>query len=622
MLRIAVCIKQIPLIEQANFDTATKTIRRDGRNVISAFDLRAIAMGVKLAQEQCGTATVISMGPPQAREALQEALAMGIGTAVLLSDRAFAGADTLATARTLAAWLNANPQDLILLGKYSLDADTGQVGPELAELLSLPQITGARALRLDEGRIYAERESDEGYDEVECRLPALVTCAERLISPIKLPQGIRDPGTVQQLALEDLRGDAADYGALGSPTFVGEARFLPSARKAARLYSADLMEEAAQEVATLIAHTNQVAQDNARPTIGAEVRISMSGRDVWIVCESDSRNELTSVTLELVGNAARLAARTGGAVCALVTGMGGSRFGKMLGEYGVDRVYWLCLDAAQAYSPEVMAAAVAPLVLQHCPWGLLVPATERGRDWAPRLAAQLGLGLTGDAVGLEVDGDMRLVALKPAFGGSLVAEIFSKTRPQMATVRPGVFPLPLPLPGRRAELVRVDIDGGQPLTRLLASHSRVDHSMARLDGASIVIGIGMGIGHPENVKGVLHLARLIGASVCGTRRVCDMGWLPRQAQVGLTGKCLTARLYIALGVRGAPNHTCSLKQIDKLVAVNNDREAPIFRDADLGIVGDCMDFARLLNAIAECNRLKQDTLSNSTQNESSSSIVK
>ena len=192
MPKIAVCIKQIPLVEDANFDPVSRTIRRDGVNVISAYDLRALAQAVDL-KNRLGFETVaVTMGPPQAREALVDALGMGIDRAVHLQDRAFAGSDTLATARALAQWLKRESFDLILLGKYSLDAETGQVGPEIAELLGIAQITGVRKLELEGERILAERESDEGVEQVEARMPALLTCAERLINPLKIDAKTRE----------------------------------------------------------------------------------------------------------------------------------------------------------------------------------------------------------------------------------------------------------------------------------------------------------------------------------------------------------------------------------------------------------------------------------------------
>ena len=198
MLKIAACIKQIPLVEDANFDPVTRTIRRDGVNVISAYDLRAVAQAVDLKNRLGAETVTLTMGPPQAREALTDTLAMGMDRAVHLQDRAFAGSDTLATARALAAWLKREHFDLILLGKYSLDAETGQVGPEIAELLGIPQITGVRKLTIDGNLIRAERESDEGVEEVECRMPALLTCAERLINPLKMDAASRESALISR----------------------------------------------------------------------------------------------------------------------------------------------------------------------------------------------------------------------------------------------------------------------------------------------------------------------------------------------------------------------------------------------------------------------------------------
>src|SRR5207245_6903748 len=158
----------------------------------SAYDLRAVAQAAELKQRVGAEVTVVTMGPPQARDVLVDALAMGADHAVHLEDRAFAGSDTLATARALAMCLKRGSFDLLLLGKYSLDAETGQVGPEIAELLGFAQITGVRKLRLECDAIFAERESDEGYDEVECTTPALLTCAERLIGPLRMNPQMRE----------------------------------------------------------------------------------------------------------------------------------------------------------------------------------------------------------------------------------------------------------------------------------------------------------------------------------------------------------------------------------------------------------------------------------------------
>ena len=231
MLKIAVCIKQIPLVEDANFDPVTRTLRRDGPAVISAFDLRAVSLAIEL-KNRIGAETVaITMGPPQAKAALTDALAMGLDRAVHLVDRAFAGSDTLATARALAMWLSREPFDLILLGKYSLDSETGQVGPEIAELLGLAQITGVRKLELEAGgrRIRAERESDEGFEEIECDLPALLTCAERVAQPIRIKPDDAERAKsrpIESIGAAELDPDLSKFGFEGSPTSVQDVRVL------------------------------------------------------------------------------------------------------------------------------------------------------------------------------------------------------------------------------------------------------------------------------------------------------------------------------------------------------------------------------------------------------------
>ena len=605
-MEIAVCIKQVPLIEDVNFDFESKTIKRDGPNVISAFDLRAIALAVDLKDRLGGGTTVITMGPPQAREALLGALAMGIDRAVHIEDLGCAGADTLATARTLARWLEPNGFDLIVLGKYTLDAETGQVGPEVAELLGIAQITGVRKLAIAGETLRAERESDEGFDLVECRMPALLTCAERLIAPIKVtPEGREDADAkpVEVVRLADLGGDAGDYGIAGSPTWVEGVNIVEQSHGPGRRIDGRDPASAADETVRALKELGLLDGEAPQPPpVSAVQRQPKPGKDVWIACETDSRGDLTGVSLELATRGGEIADDIGGALGAILIGADMARHAPTLADYGVDQVFVLDIPASAAGSADTVAEACAGLVAERRPWGLFLPATETGRDWGPRLAARLGLGLTGDAIGLEVDDDRRLIALKPAFGGNLVASIYSKTYPQMATVRPGMLRLGSPVAGRKAEVITLRPRVGTPLCTVIRSHSLIDHTIAPLERADTVIGLGMGIGGPDGVEKAKALARLLGASLCATRRVCDKGWLPRQLQVGLTGKGVNARLYIAAGVRGAPNHTVGLKGAGTIVAINTDPEAPIFDWADIGVVGDC---ATLLPALAEAFRRRR-----------------
>ena len=600
MPKIAVCIKQIPLVEDANFDPVTRTIRRDGVNVISAYDLRAIAQAVDL-KNRLGFETVaVTMGPPQAREALVDALGMGIDRAVHLQDRAFAGSDTLATARALARWLKREAFDLILLGKYSLDAETGQVGPEIAELLGIAQITGVRKLDLEGDRILAERESDEGVEQVEARMPAVLTCAERLINPLKIDAKTRAAAqsrAVESVTAAELDADAAKFGFAGSPTWVQEVRAQESPKVECKMIDATDPDRAAAEVLTALEKMGALKpRVHNRSPIAAQVRKAVRGRDVWVAVETSLDDEITLCSLELLSAGDRLATKLGGALVAVALPGAAARHAGLLASYGADHLLLVESPALENYSPDTAAAAIARLVQERTPWALLLCASERGRDWGPRLAARLGLGLTGDAVGLELDGDGRMVALKPAFGGNIVAPILSKTYPQMATVRQGVLELAAPNPARAAEIETVHVEIGAPMTHLINSSSNLDRSIAPLDGAEVVVGIGMGVGGPAGIEVVKDFARTIGAALCATRRVTDKGWVARQLQVGLTGKAIGPRLYFTVGIRGVPNHTVGIKRAGIVVAINNDPEAVIFERANLGLVGDWEPITRALTA--------------------------
>ena len=605
MLRIAVCIKQIPLVEDANFDPVTKTIRRDGTNVISAFDLRALSLAVEFKQSLGAHATVLTMGPPQARAALTDALAMGMDRAVHLEDRAFAGSDTLATARTLAKWLKGEKFDLIMLGKYSLDAETGQVGPEIAELLGVAQITGVRKVRIEGRKIAAERESDEGYDEVECAMPAVLTCAERVAQPIRVkPEAAEQASArpIETVRAAALDSNPAQFGAAGSPTWVQEVRAVQSNHSKCRMIDATDPEAAAREVVAVLEAMGAHRRDGkTRRPVSAAIRKPARGRDLWVVCETDLKGEVTRGSIELLSHGDELVARLGGALVAVGFPAALARHAGVLASYGADDVIVLDHPALHSYTAEAAAEAVAHLVRERTPWGVLLNASERGRDWGPRLAARLGLGLTGDAIGIEFDGDGRMVALKPAFGGNIVAPILSKTFPQMATVRAGVLELAEPNRGREAAVETVRPQLAPALSRMIAARSLLDNSVAPLEGAHVVVGVGMGVGGPEGVAAVKDFARALGAGMCATRRVTDQGWIPRQLQVGLTGKAIDPRLYFAIGVRGAPNHTVGIKRAEVVVAINNDAEAPIFERATLGLVAD---WSAILPALAAAFKTK------------------
>ena len=225
-MKTIVLIKQVPMAWAMELDPETKTLKREGvKNEVSSFDVRALLKALELREEHGGEVVALTMGPPQAREALEHCLALGADRGIQLSDPAFAGADTLATARALALAIAREGYDLVLCGRHSTDAETGQVGPEVAELAGIPQVTGARSLEVDaEGRLLTiERETDAGTETVECPLPALVSATEDLAPerfPLKADRERARDKPIEVWSANDLFSDLSIFGAAGSPTWV------------------------------------------------------------------------------------------------------------------------------------------------------------------------------------------------------------------------------------------------------------------------------------------------------------------------------------------------------------------------------------------------------------------
>jgi electron transfer flavoprotein alpha subunit len=201
------------------------------------------------------------------------------------------------------------------------------------------------------------------------------------------------------------------------------------------------------------------------------------------------------------------------------------------------------------------------------------------------VAARLGLGLTSDCIDLEVDAQGNLVQHKPAFGGNIVAPILSRTWPQMATVRPGMFAA---RPLSRTEIVPIPADAAPPRARVVST--RTVEVPSDLESADVVVGFGMGIGGPENLPMIRELAGLLGAPLATTRDVCDRGWIWRHHQVGLTGRAIAPRVYVAIGIRGAFEHTVGIRKAGTVVAINHDPEAWIWDSADYGVKADWKTF--------------------------------
>ena len=257
-----------------------------------------------------------------------------------------------------------------------------------------------------------------------------------------------------------------------------------------------------------------------------------------------------------------------------------------LGAAGADLVLMLRGSAAA----EDVADALAALVRETAPWAVLAPSTAFGREVTGRAAAATHSGLVGDAIALAAR-DGVLVAAKPAFAGALVADITCRSATQMVTVRPGVLPAPPPRPPRDVPVL-TRTTGTRGRVRVLAD--RRDDDVETLARAPVVIGVGTGV-TPEEYEELSPLAAVLGAELAATRKVTDRGWAPRSRQVGITGRSIAPRLYVAVGLSGKFNHMVGVRAAGTILAINADRDAPVFEHCDVGIVGDWHQVVPLLH---------------------------
>jgi electron transfer flavoprotein alpha subunit len=586
-LAIAALVKQIPKFEAMTLGADGRLVREGLELEMNAYCRRAVAQAVDLAATHGGTVTAVTLGPESAEDCLREAIAWGLDrgvetTGLLVTDPAFAGSDTLATAIALAGALRAaGPFDLVLTGRNSVDADTGQVGPELAELLDLPFATAVRHLALADAFLDLRCEHDDGWVQARLSLPAVLSTAERLIDPCKVdPEGRAavDATHIRRLTAADL-GDGP-WGQAASPTRVGRVQVLESERQRHLLADAPIAEQVQRAVEVLTARgALDPALDHAGDLGTVPDPDDSIARTTAVLVEPDR----PAMTRELLGSAASL----GGCVVALtVTDIDAAE----LGGWGADAVVRLRAPAADAGAvPEDdVAAGVIDWLRAETPWSMLAPSTVWGREVASRAAAAVGAGLTGDAIGLELDGD-RLLTWKPAFGGQLVAAIHTDSLTQMATVRAGMLAELHP----RTHVATVTERAITPRDRVAIRARTRDDDLDVLAEATVVIGIGQGI-RPDEYDEIEPLRLALGAELAATRKVTDRGWLPRARQVGITGRSIAPRLFVSLGASGKFNHMVGVRAARSVLAINTDPDALVFGAADAGIVGDWRDVLPLL----------------------------
>ena len=321
-------------------------------------------------------------------------------------------------------------------------------------------------------------------------------------------------------------------------------------------------------------------------------------KDLWVLIETNEDGTAKNVGLELLNPGKMMAGKQGGALVAVVIGNNVASAVEAAGTYGAEKI--IVVEGAEYahYSTDAYAIALTALVEKYGPTSVLIGATNIGRDLGPRVACRLKTGLTADCTSLDIDAESGNVAwTRPAFGGNLMATILCPDhRPQMGTVRPGVFKKAEPV-AFAGEVIREDIRvaAEQIRTQVLEVIKEVGENVD-LEGAEIIVTGGRGVGGPEGFETIKLLADALGATVGASRAAVDSGWISHAHQVGQTGKTVGPKLYIACGVSGAIQHVAGMSGSEVIVAINKDPDAPIFDIADYGLVGNLFEILPILAA--------------------------
>ena len=326
---------------------------------------------------------------------------------------------------------------------------------------------------------------------------------------------------------------------------------------------------------------------------------------VWVFAEQRD-GELQKVSLELLGEGRKIADKLGVKLTALLIGDNIKGLADNLGRHGADEVLVVENELLKHYTTDGYTKVICDLANERKPGILFIGATFIGRDLGPRVAARLSTGLTADCTVLDVEvekGD--LLATRPAFGGNLMATIACPDhRPQMATVRPGVFSKLADTDREfKVEVVDIALEAKDIRTNIIEVVKEAKE-IVDISEANFIVSGGRGVGSKENFKMLEELAEALGGTVAGSRAAVENGWLERDYQVGQTGKTVRPNIYIACGISGAIQHVAGMQDSDLIIAINKDETAPIMATADYAIVGDL--FKVIPEMTAQVKALKED----------------
>ncbi|MBT3363854.1 MAG: electron transfer flavoprotein subunit beta [Chloroflexi bacterium] len=612
-----VLIKQVPDIRhipKEAWDWEKGTLKRGLLdNVCNELDKQAMAMALSMRKDRDGKIIALTMGPPFATEILRYAMSIGIDEGVLITDRKFAGADTTATAYPLAQAIRkiqkeifAGSDDFVVLaGMQSVDGDTAQVPPQLAEELGIANISYVTTVTFEKDNMLAERITRRGAETVSpTKMPCLLTVTEWAETPFPSFARTRwaEKETTREWSVEDIEADTTRVGLGGSRTNVVKIFSPKESSNRVCIFEHDLNKVVQGLKETYNKKLNEISSEAVTSDYKLpEGKQSDYKGDVCVYVEQDD-GEIHPATYELLGKAAELAATLGEKVGAVLVGSNVKGLSDALISYGADKVFVIDNPLLAHFLPTSYTKAISRMVEQHEPQIMLFSATPQGRELAPRIAYKTNSGLTADCTQLDIVDFTRgkkeataiLKQTRPALGGNIMASIVSQnSKVQMTTARPGVFAAIEPDSTRKGEVIDVVVEITEDDLGAKIVTSELLPSTSELSDATIIVGGGKGLRTKEGFDKYIHplvegFEQYFGeqAMAGASRMAVESGFIERTHQVGQTGQTVKPTIYVAVGISGAIQHVTGMQSSDIIIAINRDPDAAIFKVADFGIVGD------------------------------------
>lgn len=596
-MKILVAVKMVPRLGQVRFAPGlNRIVREDVATGTNPLDIHALNHALRLRTRAGGEVVAFTMGPPGARQVLEEALQRGADRAIHLVDIRFAGADTLATARALAQLFRRERPQLILFGRSSLDGGTAQTAPQVAELAGLPQLTQVISLEISDGQLDAVREVERGCERWRVPLPAVISveAAANLPPDAAVADGSSVNVAIESLDVDALGGDEADYGIRGSATYVQQVIELPGRSPA------DTVTDPAMAVRRLLATVGDTSTAGAAATSqDAPASATETGRQIWAMAEAGADRGLHPVSFEAIACARQASEPLGADVVSVLLCEHPGDTATALAEAGADRVIVVRGAGLTTTASGLHADALSQLIDERSPFAVIGPWTSLGRDYMPRVAARLGLGLTGDFVALDVSPRpgkghaMDLVWLKPAWAGTVVARVVARTIPSLGTLRPGAVVAPSVTVGKTAPVELVAIDLAAATATPILVEQVVQPGIERLPELSpAVVCVGADI-TPELAAQIERAVDELGWAVGGTHEAVNQGLFPPQLEIDILKRSLAPSLVLAIGLR-SPSELDAVRAAGIIATVDPDPTSPVHNCANLRVLCRPEDFVAQL----------------------------